>query len=181
MSNEQIRIYDLDGILYRQYCEKGLDGVFSLIKSVGSSHKDVFYFVDDKEYYRTLFEENLCIVALDRGKVIASCCCLIGSNMTKDVIDAIGESDIESSMLLKSYQVQEDYRGKGIGKNIIKVLLREIGISGYKIKNVYAIVHPDNVPSQRVLKACGFEKIAYSEDLYVGGPRDILKLSIDEV
>ena len=175
-----MRIYDIGGILYRLAVERNSTGIHELISNVGKKSKDTFYYNDNPKYYTDLVSKNPCVIGLDKGKIISSCCSQIGSEGPSDLYEAVGEIDIENSMVLKSCQVSEEYRGRGIGKTIIGVLLKEVLRSHPNMMDVYATVHPNNEASIKVLESVGFKKIAFSDTLYVGGPRNIYKLSIDE-
>lgn len=71
--------------------------------------------------------------------------------------------EIEEDKALISYFISKDYRGKGHGKNILKLLKEKVKEVHPTIKSLVAQVKTDNTASQRVFKGLGFYESMYYE------------------
>lgn len=59
----------------------------------------------------------------------------------------------------------KSYRGKGIGKDVVKALIRrakDLGYSEIKVREIYTY----NIPSQRLFESQGFIKTGFTKDGY---------------
>lgn len=74
-------------------------------------------------------------------------------------IDLVKYTDDEK-VLEVGYILLKPFQGKGYGSEAAKAIIYEyipyLQQSGYDIQKVIATVHPDNIPSQKVLQKLGF-------------------------
>ncbi|WP_026705820.1 GNAT family N-acetyltransferase [Flavobacterium soli] len=67
------------------------------------------------------------------------------------------------------YMILPEFNGKGIVSEAIPRIL-EYGFTTMKLHSVEAVIDPDNIASERVLKKCNFEKEAhFKENEYFDG------------
>jgi len=59
--------------------------------------------------------------------------------------------------------VHDEFRGKGIGKELYNVLFKILQAQGFR--NVYAGITKPNEPSERLHTTCGFELFALYENI----------------
>lgn len=52
--------------------------------------------------------------------------------------------------------IDEDFRGKGLGKKILVEAINNMRNFPGDIKTLYAYIMNDNIPSQRIFEGCGF-------------------------
>ena len=97
----------------------------------------------------------------------------------KDTESRVGILTIHADLPTKKdwnigYMVAKEYRGKGYAREAVNAMIEAIknqhifGLTGTYFKDVYkkytncknivGVVHCDNIPSQKVLERCGFEK-----------------------
>ena len=76
-----------------------------------------------------------------------------------------------------SLAVDENFRRKGIGTELVKKVIDELTIIG--CQEILLTVLPKNVSSKKIFEMIGFKKIAEDENYFgEGNPREIMSLKI---
>lgn len=77
----------------------------------------------------------------------------------------IGQIRIEKkdNETIINYSIAKEYRGKGYGKRMVKLLEREVHDNHPEISELHAYVKKENIASKKVFEDLGFEK---SGDMY---------------
>ncbi len=65
---------------------------------------------------------------------------------------------VEDNAAIISYSIAKEYRGKGYGKRMVKLLEREVHDNHPEISELHAYVKSENIASQKVFEGLGFEK-----------------------
>jgi ribosomal-protein-alanine N-acetyltransferase len=61
------------------------------------------------------------------------------------------------------YMLHQEYHGTGIMAEALRTVI-DYGFKSFGLHVIEAIVHPDNIPSQKILEKHGFERAAYFKD-----------------
>jgi RimJ/RimL family protein N-acetyltransferase len=64
--------------------------------------------------------------------------------------------DIKDKIGVINYSIDKNFRGKGLGKNMMKKLIEEIRFSNIELVKLIGRVKINNIPSQVVFKKLGF-------------------------
>jgi len=98
---------------------------------------------------------------------------LVAVNENKDVLGyAIGGINNNNEGWLLTVATKQEYRGKGIGRNLCTSLIDLLNVSA-----VYLTTHPDNFGAIHLYKNLGFKVMSTQENYYGdNSPRHIMKL-----
>lgn len=80
----------------------------------------------------------------------------------------IGQVRIEEekdNILLIDYSIDKNFRGQGYGKLLLGLLIQEVKARKIPVRELVGYVKYENIPSQRVFEATGFDKI--NKDIYI--------------
>lgn len=70
------------------------------------------------------------------------------------------------------YMLHHDYHGTGIISEALEAVL-DHGFRGFGLHTIEAVVHPENIASQKLLEKTGFDRSAYFKDYQFFGGRFI--------
>ncbi len=100
-----------------------------------------------------IYKFNLAIIYKHNHKLIGFC--------------GLGPSDIDSSEIEIYYGMDERYRGKGLTTQAAKAVMK-YGFETIALNRIVTIVHPDNLPSLKILEKLGM-KFKYALDVMPAG------------
>jgi len=127
---------------------------------------------EEKEFFK---DTSIFYGAFDNNKLVGLSSLFIDKNVFKDLID---EKDFNSNIKIGKITrmaVLKEYRGNNLVYKI-NLKLKEIA-KKLNIKYLIAILHPDNIPSNKSFQKLGMqkEKFIIKDNIY---PRNILKLNL---
>lgn len=146
-------------IRYKKISVKDKEQVEHLLKQVtdGLERKDFFISISNDEFSEFFDEEKgILYGAYDNDKLVGMGKLDFLDKYLNEYIDIANLKDYKVAKLGK-YLVLERYRNNGIMYNLHEFLTREA--KKLKFNYIITIAHPENMPSNRVLKKSGMKLI----------------------
>jgi ribosomal protein S18 acetylase RimI-like enzyme len=133
------------------------DAIMSLLNRAQDAKAVPYLYPNNRDFFeRNLMGDTINILALDKEKVIGYAA-LRKMTPWPDYLEPTELNPEECALMLLNL-VDPEYRGLGIGKNLLKARIESAKQAGFF--HLYATVHPDNTASVHVLTGLGFEIIA---------------------